>query len=102
MLRGARCGRIWPSCQRLRLCCSRSAPGGSGSSNGKTLHPRRGGQIMKKNSDAGGKPNISNKEYAAEMRTLQVQLCKLQDWVKVTRQRIIVVFEGRDGAGKGG
>jgi polyphosphate kinase 2 len=57
---------------------------------------------MKKNSDAGGKPKMGNKEYAAEMRTLQVQLCKLQDWVKVTSQRIIVVFEGRDGAGKGG
>ena len=62
---------------------------------------------MKKNSKANGKPTgnkpkMGNKEYTEEVRKLQVQLCKLQDWVKVTGQRIIVVFEGRDGAGKGG
>ncbi len=50
----------------------------------------------------GAKTKMGNKEYAKELRKLQVQLCKLQDWVKVTGQRIIVVFEGRDGAGKGG
>ena len=36
------------------------------------------------------------------MRTLQVELCHLQDWVKDKGARIIVVFEGRDAAGKGG
>jgi len=56
----------------------------------------------RKNSNAGAKPKMTNKEYAAEMRKLQVELCRLQDWVKSTGQRIIVVFEGRDGAGKGG
>lgn len=56
----------------------------------------------RKNSNAGAKPKMSNKEYATEMRKLQVELCRLQDWVKSTGQRIIVVFEGRDGAGKGG
>ena len=53
-------------------------------------------------SNNGVKPKMHNKEYAEEMRKLQVQLCKLQNWVKATGQRIIVVFEGRDGAGKGG
>ena len=37
-----------------------------------------------------------------ELRKLQVELCRLQDWVKATGKRIVVVFEGRDGAGKGG
>jgi polyphosphate kinase 2 len=45
---------------------------------------------------------MSNKEYLTELRKLQVELCRLQDWVTTTGQRIIVLFEGRDGAGKGG
>ena len=58
---------------------------------------------MKKNhKDSNGKSGMKNKEYIKELRKLQVELCKLQDWVKHTGQRIIVVFEGRDGAGKGG
>jgi polyphosphate kinase 2 len=47
-------------------------------------------------------PEIKRKEYDKELRKLQVQLCKLQDWVKYKGLRIILVFEGRDGAGKGG
>ena len=42
------------------------------------------------------------KEYIAELRKLQTELCHLQEWVKNTGQRVIVVFEGRDAAGKGG
>jgi len=45
---------------------------------------------------------MSRKQYEKELRKLQVELCKLQQWVKHTGQRIIVLFEGRDGAGKGG
>jgi polyphosphate kinase 2 len=45
---------------------------------------------------------MSGKEYATELRKLQVELCRLQDWVKHTGMRIVVVLEGRDGAGKGG
>ena len=55
-----------------------------------------------KASNAGARPKMSNKEYAKELRKLQVELCKLQDWVKYKGLRIILVFEGRDGAGKGG
>jgi len=55
-----------------------------------------------KASNAGPKPKMRNKEYARELRKLQVELCKLQDWVKYKGLRIILVFEGRDGAGKGG
>jgi polyphosphate kinase 2 len=49
-----------------------------------------------------GNVKMSGKEYAKELKKLQVELCRLQDWVTTTGQRIIVVFEGRDGAGKGG
>ncbi len=41
-------------------------------------------------------------EYLERLRELQVELCYLQDWVKETGARIILVFEGRDAAGKGG
>jgi len=45
---------------------------------------------------------LSNKEYAKELRDLQTELCKLQEWVKLQGLRVIIVFEGRDTAGKGG
>jgi polyphosphate kinase len=47
-------------------------------------------------------PKMSGKEYDKEMQRLQVELCRLQEWVKYKGLRIIVLFEGRDGAGKGG
>jgi hypothetical protein len=48
------------------------------------------------------KPKMKRKAYEKELRKLQVELCHLQDWVKQTGARIIIVFEGRDAAGKGG
>jgi len=48
------------------------------------------------------RPPLSNKNYEKELRKLQVELCRLQQWAKHTGERIIIVFEGRDGAGKGG
>jgi polyphosphate kinase 2 len=45
---------------------------------------------------------LSNKEYTKELRQLQAELCKLQYWVKYKGLKVIVVFEGRDAAGKGG
>jgi polyphosphate kinase len=45
---------------------------------------------------------LTNKAYEQELRRLQAELCKLQDWVRHTGLRVIVVFEGRDAAGKGG
>jgi polyphosphate kinase len=48
------------------------------------------------------KPKLSRKDYEKQLRKLQAELCVLQDWVKATGERIIVVFEGRDAAGKGG
>src|SRR5215472_115511 len=48
------------------------------------------------------KPKLKRKQYEKELRRLQAELCHLQDWVKHKGLRIIIVFEGRDGAGKGG
>jgi polyphosphate kinase 2 len=45
---------------------------------------------------------LKAKKYEKELRRLQAELCKLQDWVKFKGVRVIVVFEGRDAAGKGG
>jgi polyphosphate kinase 2 len=45
---------------------------------------------------------MKRKEYEKALRALQVELCALQDWVKEKGLRVIVVFEGRDAAGKGG
>ncbi|MCK5354694.1 MAG: polyphosphate kinase 2, partial [Methyloprofundus sp.] len=45
---------------------------------------------------------LSNEEYEQELYKLQVELCKLQEWVKHTGQKVIIIFEGRDAAGKGG
>jgi polyphosphate kinase len=41
-------------------------------------------------------------KYEKELNKLQVRLCHLQDWVKEKGMRVVIIFEGRDGAGKGG
>ena len=46
--------------------------------------------------------NMKRKKYDKELRKLQSELCRLQDWVKYKGLRVIIVFEGRDAAGKGG
>jgi polyphosphate kinase len=51
---------------------------------------------------AGSSAKMKGKDYEKELHKLQVELCHLQDWVKETGARVIVVFEGRDAAGKGG
>jgi polyphosphate kinase len=45
---------------------------------------------------------LGRKQYEKELRRLQGELCKLQDWVKHAGLRVVIVFEGRDAAGKGG
>jgi polyphosphate kinase len=45
---------------------------------------------------------MKRKLYEKELRKLQVELCNLQEWVKTTGAKVIIVFEGRDAAGKGG
>jgi polyphosphate kinase 2 len=48
------------------------------------------------------KSKMKRKEYEDELRKLQVELCALQAWVKRTGHRVVIAFEGRDTAGKGG
>jgi polyphosphate kinase 2 len=48
------------------------------------------------------KPKMKRKEYEKELRKLQTELCLLQQWVRHAGVRVIVLFEGRDAAGKGG
>jgi polyphosphate kinase 2 len=45
---------------------------------------------------------LKKKDYETELRKLQVELCRLQEWVKYKGLRVIILFEGRDAAGKGG
>lgn len=45
---------------------------------------------------------MGRKQYEKELRKLQTELCRLQEWVKLKGLRAIVIFEGRDAAGKGG
>jgi polyphosphate kinase 2 len=53
-------------------------------------------------SAAAEKSRMKRKAYDKELRKLQVDLCHLQDWAKEKGARIIILFEGRDAAGKGG
>src|SRR6266576_3699516 len=57
---------------------------------------------MSKKSKANGAEKMSTKKYMKELRKLQGELCHLQEWVKHKGLRVIIIFEGRDAAGKGG
>src|SRR5690242_16620204 len=52
--------------------------------------------------DNGDSSKMKRKDYEKELRKLQVQLCHLQEWVKEKKLRVVILFEGRDAAGKGG
>src|SRR5262249_10457693 len=53
-------------------------------------------------SENGSAKKMKRKEYEKELLKLQTELCRLQDWVRHKGLRVIVIFEGRDAAGKGG
>jgi polyphosphate kinase 2 len=57
---------------------------------------------MAEKQDGNGKRGLKRRQYEKELRRLQAELCDLQNWIKYKGLRIIVVFEGRDAAGKGG
>src|SRR5262245_62343515 len=57
---------------------------------------------MASESDDNGAPKMKRKAYEKELERLQGELCMLQDWVKYKGLRVIIIFEGRDAAGKGG
>jgi len=57
---------------------------------------------MSKRDSDDDKPKMKRKEYEKELKKLQTELCRLQQWVVDKGLRAIVIFEGRDAAGKGG
>ena len=48
------------------------------------------------------KKKLDKKLYLAELERLQTELVKLQEWIKIKGLKVVVIFEGRDAAGKGG
>jgi polyphosphate kinase len=59
-------------------------------------------KVFRYMSEAEGSSKLSSKVYEKELARLQVELVKMQYWVKHTNTRIVILFEGRDAAGKGG
>ena len=68
-------------------------------------HPRQTSDELAEDWASGGYPykyKMLRKDYERQKFQLQTELLKLQSWVKEDRQRVIILFEGRDAAGKGG
>ncbi|MES2905429.1 MAG: polyphosphate kinase 2 [Pseudomonadota bacterium] len=68
-------------------------------------NPKLPGWIDEGAIESGGYPYdapMSRKKYEKELEELQIELLKLQNWVQAKKQRIVIVFEGRDASGKGG
>jgi polyphosphate kinase 2 len=63
----------------------------------KDKHKKNGKDKNDKDSE-----ELSNKDYEKELKKLHIELVKLQEWVKHKGLKVCIVFEGRDGAGKGG
>lgn len=63
-------------------------------------HPEEGLQHVE--SEKKDHRSISKKRYKKELRKLHIELIRLQEWVKLKQLRVVVLFEGRDAAGKGG
>lgn len=57
---------------------------------------------MAESTAAQPRKRLSRKAYERELARLEVELVKMHYWVRATGQRVVVVFEGKDAAGKGG
>jgi polyphosphate kinase len=85
----------------IRRLLKESAQAAKGQAGAET-HPD---EVLSTDWRSGGYPYknlLSRKTYEAQKYLLQVELLKLQAWVKENRQRVVILFEGRDAAGKGG
>jgi polyphosphate kinase 2 len=58
--------------------------------------------VSKRKAGDSGQPRMKRKTYEKELLELQAKVCALQDWVKHKGLKVIIIFEGRDAAGKGG
>jgi polyphosphate kinase len=68
-------------------------------------HPKLPGWVKDRVLTAGGYPydqNLKREVYEKQLEALQIELVKLQAWLQATGARVLVIFEGRDAAGKGG
>jgi polyphosphate kinase 2 len=64
---------------------------------------KHGTDAKRERADAPGAPErLARRDYEDQLRRLHVELVKLQEWVRETGAKVCIVFEGRDGAGKGG
>src|SRR5207344_1009266 len=59
-------------------------------------------RMSKKSKKSKADGGLSDKQYAKQLKKLHVELVKLQEWVRHEGVKVCIVFEGRDGAGKGG
>jgi polyphosphate kinase 2 len=64
--------------------------------------PGKKGRKLQAKRDADDFPKLKRAEYEARLAELQLELVKLQHWVKEQGQKVVLIFEGRDAAGKGG
>lgn len=71
---------------------------------GPTVEPGKIADVVCNKETAAAEPGkkLKNKAYEKELAKLHVELVKLQEWVKLKGLKVCIVFEGRDGAGKGG
>ena len=63
---------------------------------------RRAAETKDSATSSAAAPQFSKKDYERELFNLQIELVKMQDWVKHTGARIVIVFEGRDAAARAG
>jgi polyphosphate kinase len=68
----------------------------------KKAHLQSEGQLSNGHSESAGLTKIGKSDYEREMLRLQTELVKMQYWIKHTGYRLVLLFEGRDAAGKGG
>jgi polyphosphate kinase 2 len=68
----------------------------------KTTHASKKSAAGAADDKGSAETRLKTRDYEKQLRELQGELCALQQWVVATGQRIIIVFEGRDAAGKGG
>jgi polyphosphate kinase len=68
----------------------------------KHAHDHAGGVDAAAKNDAATPQKLKAKDYEREMIKLQTELVKLQEWAKAAGAHIVIIFEGRDAAGKGG
>src|SRR5262245_66488690 len=71
-------------------------------SNAKAAKAKPNAKAAKTKQTSGSEERLKRKEYEEALEQLHVETVKLQEWVKSTGAKVCVVFEGRDGAGKGG